>query len=289
MTEKIKFDDKKKYNLLEDFSGIKNIIDIERSIIKRYRKEIWSPFTKAIRDFELIKEGDKIACCISGGKDSLLLAKLMQELKRHSKIKFEIEFIAMDPGYRKDLRERLEKNLEILNIDCKIFDTDIFDITEEISSEYPCYMCARMRRGSLYGFAEKLGVNKIALGHHFNDVIETILLNIFYTGSFKTMLPKLKSKNFNNMELIRPLYYIEEKDIIRFIEYTGVKALDCACKVAAKKTGSKRAEIKYLIEDLKEKIPNSDKNILKSSENVYKNIILGYIDNDGKHSYLEDY
>lgn len=266
-----------------------NLKDIERSLIKRYRKEIWSEFTRAVRDFEMIDENDKVAVCISGGKDSLLLAKLIEELQRHGKINFDVKYIAMDPGYRKDLRILLEENLDYLKIPAKIFETDIFDITGEISEEYPCYMCARMRRGALYSYAEKLGANKIALGHHFNDVIETILLNMFYTGSFKTMLPKLKSKNFENMQLIRPLYYVEENSIIKFREYTGLKPLDCACSVAAKKIGSKRAEIKMIIEKLRENIPHIDKNILKSSENIYKDVILGYIDSDGKHSYLENY
>lgn len=262
---------------------------VEKSIIKRYRKDLWNKFTKAVREFEMVENGDRVAVAISGGKDSLLMAKLFQELQLHGEKDFDLEFIAMDPGYNKDSRDLLEENCHYLNIPVKIFDTDIFEITDKIADGYPCYMCAKMRRGALYSFAKDNNCNKLALGHHFDDVIETIMLNILYAGSFKTMLPKLKSTNFENMELIRPLYYVEERSIIRFIEYTGVVPLNCACSVAAKKIGSKRAEIKQLIENLKKEIPNVDKNILKSSVNVYKDAILGWIEDGNRESYLEKY
>lgn len=228
-----------------------SLFEIERSIIKKYRKNIWSKFTKAIKDYDLIKENDKIAVAISGGKDSILMAKLFQELKKHGNIDFEIEFVVMDPGYHKDIRNLLIKNCEYLQIPIKIFDTDVFAIADKIAGDYPCYMCAKMRRGALYNIARDLGCNKLALGHHFNDVIETTMLNILYAGSYKTMLPKLKSKNFDSIELIRPMYYINEEFIIKYTQNSGLNMLNCACMVAAKKVGSKRYEIKELIENLK--------------------------------------
>lgn len=263
--------------------------EIERSIIKKYRKDIWSKFTKAIRDYELISEGDKIAVAISGGKDSILMAKLFQELQRHGNMNFDIEFVVMDPGYHKDIRKLLEENCKYLEIPIKIFDTDVFAIADKIAGDYPCYMCAKMRRGALYNISRTLGCNKMALGHHFNDVIETTMLNILYAGSYKTMLPKLKSKNFDSIELIRPLYYIEEKNIVRYTQNSGLYMLNCACMVAAKKTGSKRHEIKDLIENMKLTNPNVDKNIFMSAQNVYTDCILGYNIGGKSHSYLEDY
>ena len=232
----------------------KTLEEIERSILKRYRKGIWSKFIKAIKDYNLVEDGDKIAVAISGGKDSLLMAKLFQELHRHSQVKFDLEFIAMDPGYHPQIRELLEENCKHLNIPVHIYETKIFDIIDEKAKEYPCYLCARMRRGSLYAKARELGCNKLALGHHYNDVIETTMLNVLYAGNFKTMLPKLKADNFPDMELIRPLYYIEEEYIKRFIRYTGLWPLNCACMVAAKKVGNKRHEIKDLIAKLREKL-----------------------------------
>ena len=263
--------------------------EIERSIIKKYRKDIWSKFTKAIRDYNLVSENDKIAVAISGGKDSILMAKLFQELQKHGNIKFEIEFVVMNPGYHKDIRKLLEDNCNYLEIPIKIFDTDVFAIADKIAGDYPCYMCAKMRRGALYNIARGLSCNKLALGHHFNDVIETTMLNVLYAGSYKTMLPKLKSKNFDSIELIRPLYYIEEKSIIRFTQNAALNMLNCACMVAAKKTGSKRYEIKDLIEEMKKTNPNVDKNIFMSAQNVYTDCILGYNFNGKSHSYLENY
>lgn len=263
--------------------------EIQRSIIKKYRKDIWSKFTKAVRDYNLISENDKIAVAISGGKDSILMAKLFQELQKHGNIKFDAEFVVMDPGYHKDIRKLLEDNCKYLDIPIKIFDTDVFAIADKIAGDYPCYMCAKMRRGALYNIARSLNCNKLSLGHHFNDVIETTMLNVLYAGSYKTMLPKLKSKNFDSIELIRPLYYIEEKNIIRFTRNAGINVLNCACMVAAKKTGSKRYEVKDLIEEMKKSNPNVDKNIFMSAQNVYTDCILGY-NLDGKsHSYLENY
>ena len=200
----------------------KSLEEIENSIIKKYRKRIWTKFTKAINEYNLVNDGDKIGIAISGGKDSLLLAKLFQELKRHGRNNFELEFIAMDPGYHKHIRKLLEDNCAHLNIPVKIFESDVFLVVDKIAREYPCYMCARMRRGFLYAKARELGCNKLALGHHFNDVIETTLLNVFYSGNFKTMLPKLRSDNFDNIELIRPMYFIEEQSIITFIKNSGI-------------------------------------------------------------------
>ena len=218
----------------------KPLKDIERSIVKRYRKHIWSKFVKAVKKYNLVEEGDKIAVAISGGKDSLLMAKLFQELQRHGQIKFDLEFIAMDPGYHKQIKELLIDNCNYLNIPVHIYESGIFKVIDEKASEYPCYLCARMRRGSLYAKAQSMGCNKLALGHHYNDVIETTLLNILYSGNFKTMLPKLKSTNFEGLELIRPMYFIEEDYIKRFIKYSGIWPLNCACMVAAKKVGNKR-------------------------------------------------
>lgn len=275
--------------ILVPFNDRKPIKEIERSIIKTYRKHIWSKFIKAIKEYDLIKDGDKIAVAISGGKDSLLMAKLFQELYRNGKQNFEVEYIAMDPGYHPDIRKLLEDNCNYLEIPVKIFDADIFEVADKIASDYPCYMCARMRRGALYGKAKELGCNKLALGHHFNDVIETIMLNLLCAGSIKTMMPKLKAKNFENMDLIRPLYLIEEQYIQRFIQSSGIWPLNCACMVAAKKIGNKRYEIKDLIESLKENFKNVDMNIFRAAENVNMDAIIGW-DKDGvKHSFLDEY
>ena len=267
----------------------KSLEEIERSIIKRYRKGIWSKFIKAIKDYNLVEDGDKIAVAISGGKDSLLMAKLFQELRKHSQVKFDLEFIAMDPGYHPQIRELLEENCKHLNIPVNIYETKIFDIIDEKAKEYPCYLCARMRRGSLYAKAREMGCNKLALGHHYNDVIETTMLNVLYAGNFKTMLPKLKADNFPDMELIRPLYYVEEEYIKRFIRYTGLWPLNCACMVAAKKTGNKRHEIKDLIAKLKENFNDVDKSIFKAAANVNMNSILGWEKDGEKYSFLDIY
>lgn len=267
----------------------KPLAEIERSIIKRYRKHIWSKFIKAIKEYQLIQEGDKIAVAISGGKDSLLMAKLFQELQKHGNSDFQLEFIAMDPGYHPDIRELLIENCKYLNIPIHIFESGIFEITNRIAEDYPCYMCARMRRGALYGKAQELGCNKLALGHHFNDVIETTLLNLLCSGNFKTMMPKLRSQNHEGIQLIRPLYYIEEEYIKRFIQYSGIWPLNCACMVAAKKIGSKREEIKELIEELKKNFTNVDMSIFRAAENVNINAILGWEKDGEKYSFLEFY
>jgi len=263
--------------------------EIERSIIKTYRKPIWSKFIKAIKEYELIQDNDKIAVAISGGKDSLLMAKLFQELKKYGKNNFEIEFIAMDPGYHKDIRKLLEENLDYLEIPAHIFDANVFEVADRIAGEYPCYMCARMRRGALYGKAKELGCNKLALGHHFNDVIETTMLNLLYAGSFKTMMPKLKSQNYEGLELIRPMYLIEEKYIERFIRASGIWPLNCACMVAAKKIGNKRYEIKALIDKLKESNENVEMSIFRAAQNVNLDQVLGYEKNGIKNSFLDEY
>lgn len=263
--------------------------DIERSIIKKYRKNLWSKFIKAIRDYNLIEEGDKIAVAISGGKDSLLMAKMFQELQRHGLVKFEVEFIAMDPGYHSDIRQLLIDNCEYLEIPIHLYDAKIFEVADKIAKDYPCYMCARMRRGALYSKAEELGCNKLALGHHYDDVIETTMLNLLCAGNFKTMLPKLDSTNFNEMQIIRPLYYIREENIIKFIQQSGIWPLNCACMVAAKKTGNKRHEIKDLIKSLGENFKDVEKSIFKAAENVNIDSVLGWQQDGVKHSFLEKY
>ncbi len=261
--------------------------EIEKSLIKKYRKHFWGPFCKAIKEFDLVSNGDKIAICISGGKDSLLLAKLFQEYQKHGPLTFDLEFIAMDPGFNKANRTLLEKNCEYLNIPVKILSSDIFNVVEKISADYPCYMCAKMRRGFLYNKAEELGCNKIALGHHFNDVIETILLNVLYAGNYMSMMPRIKATNFENMELIRPLYFIEEERIVGFAKYTGLPFMNCGCVVAAKRTSSKRSEIKELIANLKEVFPGVEKSIFKSSYNVNINTVIGWLQGEEKHNFLE--
>lgn len=275
--------------ILVPFNERKPLREIERSIIKTYRKNIWSKFIKAIKEYELIEDGDKIAVAISGGKDSLLMAKLFQELYRNGNRNFELEFIAMDPGYHPEIRKLLEENCSYLEIPVHIYESDVFQVADRIASDYPCYMCARMRRGSLYSKAKELGCNKLALGHHFNDVIETTMLNILCAGNFKTMLPKLKAQNFEGLELIRPLYLIEEKYIQRFIQNVGIWPLNCACMVAAKRIGNKRYEIKDLIEKLKENYVNVDINIFRAAENVNLNGILGWEKDGEKHSFLDEY
>jgi len=275
--------------ILVPFNERKPLVDIERSIIKTYRKHIWAKFIKAIKEYELIQDGDRIAVAISGGKDSLLMAKLFQELYKNGNRNFELEFIAMDPGYHSEIRELLEDNCKYLNIPVHIYDADIFQVADRIANDYPCYMCARMRRGSLYGKAKELGCNKLALGHHFNDVIETTMLNLLCAGSFKTMLPKLKAQNFKGLELIRPLYLIEELYIQRFIQNAGIWPLNCACMVAAKKIGNKRYEIKELIENLRKDFVNVDINIFRAAENVNMNGILGWQEDGEKCSFLDEY
>ena len=268
---------------------VRPLEEIERCIVKRYKKHIWSKFLKAINDYKLISNGDRIAVAISGGKDSLLMAKMFQELKKYSNIDFELVFLAMDPGYRADIRVKLEELCEYLNIPVKIFESGIFRITDEIARDNPCYMCARMRRGALYNKAEELGCNKLALGHHYDDVIETTMMNILCSGNFKTMLPKIKSSKSGEMQIIRPLYYIREEYIKRFVRYTGIEPLDCACTVTSKKAGNKRYEIKELIASLSENFDNVEKSIFKAAQNVNIDSVLGWEKDGVKHSFMEEF
>ena len=275
--------------IIVPFDERKPLKEIEKSILKKYRKYTWSKFIKAIKDYKLVEEGDKIAVAISGGKDSLLMAKMFQELKRHGQVNFELEFIAMDPGYHKDIRQLLIDNCEYLEIPIKLFDANIFEVADEIASDYPCYMCARMRRGALYNKAEELGCNKLALGHHFDDVIETTMLNLLCAGNFKTMLPKLNSTNFDGIQIIRPLYYIREESIIKFIQNSGIWPLNCACMVAAKKTGNKRYEIKELIKSLGDNFQEVEKSIFRSAQNVYLDSVLGWEQDGKRYSFLDKF
>lgn len=268
---------------------IKPLAQIERSIQKNYRKYIWSPFIKAIKDYKLIEEGDVIAVAISGGKDSLLMAKLFQMLHRHTEINFTPIFISMDPGFNEVNKNNLIANCKHLDLPVHFYDSDIFEVAGRISGDYPCYMCARMRRGFLYARAKELGCNKLALGHHFDDVIETTMLNILYAGNFKTMLPKLHSSNFEGLELIRPLYYIREESIKSFTTSNGIPAMNCGCSVAAGETSSKRREIKELIATLKKTNPLVDKSIFKAAENVNVDVVLGYQMNNQKYTFLDFY
>lgn len=264
-------------------------MDVTKSIIKKFRRKIWSKFVKVIKDYELINEGDKIAVCISGGKDSFLLAKCLEELQRHGQFKFELKYICMDPGYRKENLDKIIENAKLMNIDLKIFKSNIFDVVNNNSMDSPCYLCARMRRGFLYSKAQELGCNKIALGHHFNDVIETVLLNIFYTGRFSGMPPKLRSDNFVDMELIRPLYMVKEEDIVSFANYNNLEFIDCACAINNKKNDSKRKYVKELIKELKKENDNIDINLLRSLENVNINTLNGYEKDGVKYSFIDLY
>ena len=268
--------------------------EIERSIIKRFRKEIWSKFVKAVKEYQLINENDKIMVCISGGKDSFLMAKCIQELERHSDVKFEAKYVVMDPGYNNKNREYIIENAKKLNIPITIFESNIFEVVSSVGDS-PCYLCARMRRGYLYSKAQELGCNKISLGHHFNDVIETTLLSMFYGSEIKTMLPKLHSENFSGLELIRPLYLVREKDVLAWRDYNNLEFLNCACKFTEfissveKENISKRKEIKKLIASLKEVNPNIDNNIFNSINNINLNTVLGYKKDGVKYSFLDDY
>ncbi len=262
--------------------------EIEKSIIKKYRKEIWSKFVKAIKEFELIKENDKIAVCISGGKDSFLLAKCLEELKRHGQFKFDLEFIVMDPGYTKETLEQVIETAKILNLKINIFKSNIFEVSKKSLGDNPCFLCARMRRGHLYSKARELGCNKIALGHHFNDVIETVMLNMIFNGQFSSMMPKLKSENFEGIELIRPLYYVFEKDIISWAKKNDLNFIGCACSVTKKGIG-RRKQIKELIEDLKKINPNIDYNIFKATCNVNLNTMISYYKDSKIYNFLDYY
>ena len=267
--------------------------EIERSIIKKYRKDIWTKVTKAMNDYELIKDNDHIMVCISGGKDSFLMAKCLQELKRHGKINFEVSFVVMNPGYNKENLELIKANAKTLNVPIEIFDTDIFEVAYNVSSKSPCYLCARMRRGHLYNKAQELGCNKIALGHHFDDVIETTLLSMFYGSEVKTMMPKLHSDNFKGLELIRPLYLVKEASIISWAKYNDLKFLNCACRFTEKsaidESNSKRLEMKKLINDLRKINPDIDYNIFKALDNINLNCVLGYKKDGNYTSFLDEY
>ena len=269
--------------------------DVEKSIRKKFHKNIWSKFAKAITVYRLVKPGDKIAVCISGGKDSMLMAKLFQELKMHNKFPFELVFLVMDPGYSPENRSIIEKNAESMSIPIIVFESDIFESVYNVEKS-PCYLCARMRRGHLYNMAKKLGCNKIALGHHFDDVIETILMGMLYGGQVQTMMPKLRSTNFEGMELIRPMYLIREDDIKHWRDYNDLHFIQCACKFTdtcttctPTNTGSKRIEIKRLIAELKKSNPQVEKNIFRSVENINLNTIIAYKDDLGSHNFLDRY
>ena len=270
--------------------------NVEQSIRKKFKKKIWSKFTKAINEYELVKEGDCIAVCISGGKDSMLMAKLFQELKRHNKFEFELVFLVMDPGYSEANRKVIENNAKLMDIPITVFESTIFDAVYEVEKS-PCYLCARMRRGYLYNKAKELGCNKIALGHHYDDVIETILMGMLYGGQVQTMMPKLHSQNFEGMELIRPMYLIREDDIKHWRDYNNLHFIQCACRFTDTcttcrtdgSTVSKRMEIKNLIAELKKTNPFIESNIFKSVENVNLKTIVAYKKDGVKHSFLESY
>ena len=268
--------------------------DVELSLRKKFKKSIWSKFTKAINTYELVKPGDKIAVCISGGKDSMLMAKCFQELKLHNKFEFEVKFLVMDPGYSEANRKVIEENAKSLNIPITIFESDIFESVFTVEKS-PCYLCARMRRGHLYHFAQELGCNKIALGHHYDDVIETILMGMLYGAQVQTMMPKLHSTNFEGMELIRPLYLVREDDIKAWRDYNGLHFIQCACKftdtctTCNNENRSKRVEIKELIQTLKQVNPYVEGNIFKSVENVNLDTVVAYKLKGMKHHFLDTY
>lgn len=271
--------------------------EVEKSIRKRFHKELFSKFARAINDYELVQENDRIAVCISGGKDSMLMAKLFQELKRHNKFPFELTFLVMDPGYNPANRQMIEYNARILNVPVTIFQSEIFDAVYDVEKS-PCYLCARMRRGYLYSKAQELGCNKIALGHHFDDVIETILMGMLYGGQVQTMMPKLHSTNFQGMELIRPLYLIREDSIKHWRDYNHLRFLQCACRftedsaVSKNSDGSelsKRMEVKKLISEMKKTNPFVENNIFKSVENVNLSTIIAYKEQGVRHHFLDQY
>lgn len=267
--------------------------EIERSIIKKYRKELWSKFIKCVKDYKLINENDKIAVCISGGKDSFLMAKLMQELKRHGKVNFDLYFIVMDPGYSKVNRKHIIDMGSKLGIELNIFNSTIFDVVSNVTDGNPCYLCARMRRGYLYNYAKELGCNKIALGHHFDDVVETVLLNMIYGSEIKSMMPKLHSTNFKGMELIRPMYLIKEADIISWCNSNNLEFINCACDFTKEsefnEDVSKRKEMKLLINELRKKYNKADYNIFKSVQNINLNTVISYKKNNKIYNFLDEY
>ncbi|MBP3856262.1 MAG: tRNA 2-thiocytidine biosynthesis protein TtcA [Ruminiclostridium sp.] len=267
--------------------------EITRMIVRKFRKPIWGRFLEGIKNYELIQENDRIAVCISGGKDSMLMAMCVKQLQKYSKVPFEAEYLVMDPGYAPANRQRIVENARLLDIPVRIFDARIFDAVEIIGKN-PCYMCARMRRGYLYKYAGELGCNKIALGHHFDDVIETILMGMLYGSQMQTMMPKLHSENFPGMELIRPMYMIREEDIIRWRDVNGLSFLNCACSVTETITasgdgGSKRQEIKQLLKQLRAVDPAVDMHIFRSVENVNLRTLISYHDGGDYHHFLDDY
>lgn len=268
---------------------------VERSIIKKFRKTIWNPFILAVKRYELIQQGDRIAVCISGGKDSMLLAKLMQQLQRHSEVPFELVFLVMDPGYNPVNRQKIESNAELLHIPLTIFESDIFEVASS-TEKNPCYLCARMRRGNLYHHAQELGCNKIALGHHFSDVIETTLIGMFYGSQLQGMMPKLHSTNFPGMQLIRPMYCIHEDAILAWKQYNNLEFIQCACRMTEKIDASgdgigpsKRQEIKLLLRELRKTNPNIEKSIFNSIHAVCLDTMPGYKTGGVAHSFLERY
>lgn len=268
--------------------------EVEQSLRKKFRKNIWCKFTKAINEYELVKPGDRIAVCISGGKDSMLMAKLFQELLKHGKANFELVFLVMNPGYNEDNWKIIQDNAKVLGIPLTVFETQIFDTVADIDKN-PCYLCARMRRGYLYSHAKELGCNKIALGHHFDDVIETILMGMFYGGKVETMMPKLHSQNFEGMELIRPMYLIKEDDIIAWRDYNQLNFIQCACRFTENCVscgggrGSKRDEMKELIKEFRKQGDIIEKNIFRSVHNVNLRTIIGYHKDDMEYNFLDDY
>lgn len=269
--------------------------DIELSLVKKFRLGIWSKFLKGVKDYQLIQEGDKIAVCISGGKDSMIMAMCMKRLQRYSKVPFDVEYIVMDPGYNAENRQKIIDNAAKLEIPIRIFDTKIFDSVVNVRQN-PCYLCARMRRGYLYKNAQELGCNKIALGHHFDDVIETILMGMLYGSQVQTMMPKIHSENFEGMQLIRPLYMVREEDIIKWCRYNGLEFIQCACRFTEERevyddgsSNSKRQEVKELLKMLRERSPAIDMNIFRSVENVNLQTIISYHIGDEYHHFLDDF
>ena len=267
---------------------------VERSLIKKYRKELWNPFIRGVKRYRLVGEGDKIAVCISGGKDSMCMAKLMQQLQRISDVKFELVFLCMDPGYSPANRAKIEDNSKKLNIPLTVFESNIFDIADR-QVKNPCYICAKMRRGALYDRAKALGCNKIALGHHFNDVIETTVMGMFWGAQLQAMLPKLHSTNFPGMELIRPMYCVHEDDIIAWQRYNGLEFLACACKFTErtatrdKESESKRKYVKNMLKEMKKTSPDIEKCIFNAIHTVQLDTFPGWKDSGGEHSFLDNY
>lgn len=275
---------------LQSFLKEMEVKEVERALITKYRSKLYRPFIKALQEYDLIQENDVIGVCISGGKDSLLMAKLFQELLRHSDIKFSCKFLSMNPGFNDENLHQLQENCRLLDIPIIIKESNIFEVAYKMSKDNPCYLCARMRRGFLYEFARENGCNKIAVAHHLNDVIETTLLNVMYSGNYKTMVPKLKSTNFKGMELIRPMVYVLEEDIISFTKYVGIKAMSCGCKIARNEASSKRKVIKALIAKFKkEEFKNVEMSIYRSSQNVNLNCCLGWKQKEKKYSFLNTY